>query len=230
MNFIEEEMAEGMRFIYPANDAHANICRGNMGAYVWTESGEKDKGYKETPAEGYFLCKGSVDPFKGYCAVDQDGRYFVYLCKAWYERASRSSQISLLIHEAAHHAGPTDVTYDKSQMKKNSQANQLNNAANYQNFALDISNSVELAEPRTSPQACADQPGQACVHYKTKGYCSYDNIKKACAKTCQVCSGGAAPSGCADQPGQACAHYKALGYCSSDHIKEACAKTCSACR
>jgi len=97
---------------------------------------------------------------------------------------------------------------------------------------------------RRASSGCTDQPGQACAHYKTVGYCSYDHIKEACAKTCGVCSSGAAPSrrraapprrrrassGCADQPGQACAHYKTKGYCSYDHIKEACASTCGVCR
>jgi len=97
---------------------------------------------------------------------------------------------------------------------------------------------------RRTSSGCADQPGQACAHYQSEGYCSYDHIKEACAKTCGVCSGGAAPprrrvssapprrrtsSGCADQPGQACAHYKSAGYCSYDHIKEACAQTCGVC-
>merc|ERR1719277_864868 len=119
LNFIEEEMVQGMRFIYPANSAKANVCQGRVGAYVWTrDSKGAAKGYEETPAEGYLLCEGSADPFDNYCGVDQDGHYFVFLCKAWYESAPQSSQISLFIHEAAHHAGPTDVTYDRERMRR----------------------------------------------------------------------------------------------------------------
>jgi len=90
---------------------------------------------------------------------------------------------------------------------------------------------VSSATPRRrASTGCADQPGQACAHYRKIGYCIHDTVKEACAKTCQVCSAGAAPSGCADQPGQACAHYRKIGYCIHDTVKEACAKTCGVCR
>jgi len=237
MNFIEEEMVEGLRFIYPANDARDNICRGNIGAYVWTRGGSEDKGYEETPAEGIFLCGSSADPFTGYCGVDQDNRYFVYLCRAWYEVASPSSQVSLLIHEAAHHAGPKDVTYDKGQMKSNNQANQLNNAANYQNFALDISKSVQLVEPRTSrpptpSSGCSDLNG-SCDYYRKKGFCSSsEHIRKNCRKTCGVCGPAPAPApsaSCSNIDG-ACDYYRKQGFCSSsDHIRKNCRKSCGVC-
>merc|ERR1719401_207413 len=122
-------------------------------------------------------------------------------------------------------------------MKRNGQADQLNNAANYQYFAEEISQSTQLAEPRT---VCADSYG-SCQYYKDNGYCRdpNDNIGKQCRKTCGFCSSGPSPpappapapvpSSCSDIDG-ACAYYKNQGYCSSsDHIRKNCRKTCGVC-
>jgi len=208
---------------------------------VYTRGGVQDKGYEETPGEGVLLCGPSEDPFFRTCGVDQNGRYFVYLCKAWYEVAPPNNQISLIVHEAAHHAGPTDVTYDREQMKRNSQADQLNNAANYQWFAQDIAQSVQLADPRV---VCTDLDG-GCGYYRDQGYCANnDHIRKHCRKTCGICVAGPAPrpappppapapppstASCADLDG-GCAYYREQGYCANnDHIRKHCQKTCGLC-
>merc|ERR1712117_340481 len=45
MNFIEEELVLGLRFVYPADSAQRKICGGNIGAYVYTRGGGQEKGY-----------------------------------------------------------------------------------------------------------------------------------------------------------------------------------------
>merc|ERR1711933_577696 len=101
-----------------------------------------------------------MGPYARACGVDEAGKYFVYLCKIWYERAPPEFQTSILIHEAAHHSGPTDVTYNSVEMQRNSQADQLNNAANYQEFAYDVAQNTPAAAPPAPPPAqprgCAD--------------------------------------------------------------------------
>merc|ERR1712127_238327 len=92
----------------------------------------------------------------------------------------------------------------------------------------------QSASPAPSPSggACADTDG-ACAYYRQNGYCSSsDNVKRACRRTCGLCSGGSpapAPATCADTDG-ACAYYSQNGYCSSsDNVKKACRRTCGLC-
>jgi len=242
MNFIEEELVRGARFIYPANKAQNTACKGMVGAYVWAQGGLSSTQFVKNAGP---VCKNSEDPFKASCGLDEDGKYFIYLCETFYTVAAPSNQVSLLIHEAAHHAGPKDVTYDKEQMKRVSQADQLNNAASYQNFAQQVAQSVPLAAPRV---ACVDLYG-SCQYYKDKGFCKNpsDNIGTQCRLTCGFCTPKSNPvpapapprapappppakAGCADLYAS-CQYYKDNGFCKtpSDNIGKQCQKTCGFC-
>lgn len=199
MNFIEGELSQGLRYIYPADEAQGTICRGNIVAYVWRSGRAADRGYEETRGP---VCRESDDPFARSCGKDPEGRYFVYLCRSWYERARQNSQIAILVHEAAHHAGPSDVTYNRNQMQKNSQADQLNNAANYQNFAQDVAQSSPTAAPRV-PTPAGPEPDcfkltdlyGACQYYKDNGWCERSaSVRAQCARTCTCGASRPAPT------------------------------------
>lgn len=55
--------------------------------------------------------------FRRALRVGDELRYFVYLCELWFDGIGTNSRISTLVHEASHHAGPGDVTYDRNYMK-----------------------------------------------------------------------------------------------------------------
>merc|ERR1740121_1273871 len=170
INFMKRELAQGIRYVYPADRAQSNPCA-NAVAYVWRAHWDEPTGYKETTGP---VCKSTDDPFVRNCGLDDQGRYYVYLCRSWYEPGNENYQISVLVHEAAHHAGPNDVTYNREDMMRNSQAEQLLNAANYQFFAHDVV---------ASAQGCGDLDGH-CEHYKNLGYCATsDHVREHCRKT-----------------------------------------------
>merc|ERR1712176_505580 len=101
MNFIRRELLDGVHYVYPADDAQRTSCGGRTVAYVWRYASSQE-GYRETRGP---VCSADEDPFSRQCAVDAQGRYFVYLCKLWYEESQEAWQIATLVHEAAHHAG-----------------------------------------------------------------------------------------------------------------------------
>jgi len=138
MNFIDQVLLDRVRYVYPADEAQRTSCQGSVVAYVWRFQ-TRETGYVETRGP---VCRESQDPFNEICAMDPEGKYFVYLCKRWYELGGENSQISTLVHEAAHHSGPDDVTYDRGEMRRNERAQQLDNAANYQYFAQDVAQSA----------------------------------------------------------------------------------------
>lgn len=241
MNFMEEEFSKGMRYVYPADVAAGTICQGNIVAYVWRNGWEKDRGYDETI---YPVCRRGDDVFSRSCGVDQNGKYFVYLCKRWYEGISPDSQVALLIHEAAHHSGPADVTYNSAQMRRNTQADQLNNAANYQQFAFDVWQNAPSAPPPApqpaAPKGCDDLYAH-CQYYKDNGFCKdpNDNIGQQCTRTCGFCTSEqprpaptpVTPTGDCKDLYSSCQYYKDQGFCKdpNDNVGQQCKKTCGFC-
>lgn len=216
MNFIQRELTQGMRYIYPADNAKQSPCRGGAVAYVWRAAARETTGYQETTGP---RCRSSDNAMTKNCGLDEYGRYYVYLCSVWMQQG-QDYQISVLVHEAAHHAGPNDVTGSKDQMKRNSQYNQLMNAGNYQYFSQDV---VQ------SGQGCSDTDGN-CQFYRDSGYCSTSNVRAQCARTCGACGSQPAPApACADTYGS-CQFYKDNGYCSSGNVQEQCRRTCGLCR
>lgn len=212
MNFVQRELNQGIHWVYPADRAKSSACKGAL-AYVWKGSGTNGQ-YGEN---NYPKCNPNDDPFSKNCAIDSYGKYYVYLCELMF-KYPEDVQISSFIHEAVHHSGPKDVAYDKNQIRGLSQAQQLNNAANYQNFAQDV------AEGK---YGCKDDDG-SCDYYKNAGYCSTANVKKVCQKSCGICRQGG--SSCADSDSN-CNYYKGLGYCQTvDNVKQACKRTCGLCR
>jgi len=139
MNFIERELTRGIRYVYPADSAYESPCSsGGIVAYVWKMSSDEE-GYAETFGPE---CDSSDNALDKPCSIDEAGRYYVYLCNSWYNGVDSNYRIASLIHEAVHHAGPVDITYNSDSMKDISQADQLNNAANYQSFAQDVAQSA----------------------------------------------------------------------------------------
>jgi len=136
----------------------------------------------------------------------------VYLCNSFLSQAE-DYQVGVLIHEAVHHSGPTDVTYDTNQMQREYQSRQLENAANYQYFAQTVAKGG----------SCEDQDGN-CRHYTS--YCNTDRIKDLCKKTCGACGSG---GGCADTYGS-CQWYRDNNYCGTESVLAQCRSTCGACR
>merc|ERR1712129_636816 len=107
------------------------------------------------------------------------------------------------------------------QMQRESQYNQLMNAANYQYFAQNVAEG-----------GCGDKDGN-CRYYTS--YCDQANIKEKCQRTCGLCggagSGGASSGGggsgtCSDQDGN-CRYY--TSYCNTENVKAKCKKTCGLC-
>merc|ERR1719350_1559339 len=109
MNFVDRELVDGLHLVYPADDAVRTSCGGSTIAYVWKTD--------RTGENSGPLCGSTQDPLKQPCGIDETGRYFVYLCKRWYNAIDENMQISTLVHEAVHHAGPRDVTYSRSAMQ-----------------------------------------------------------------------------------------------------------------
>jgi len=130
---------------------------------------------------------------------------------------SASYQVGVLIHEAAHHAGPNDVTYNRDRAKSESQQNQLMNAANYQYFAESVAQG-----------GCSDKDGN-CVHYTS--YCGEARIKDLCPKTCGACGSGSGggSQGCADTYAH-CQWYRDNNQCGGANVQSQCRRTCGLCR
>jgi len=206
-NFINREFAQGFYFVIPADNAKSSVCNQGAVAYVWKY--QQGTGYRETTGP---RCSSRDNPRTKTCALDEYGKYYVYLCNAFLS-SPQDYQVGVLIHEAAHHSGPTDVTYDQNQMQRESQSRQLGNAANYQYFAQTVAKG-----------ACSDTDGN-CRHYTS--YCNTDNIKAVCKKTCGLCGGGS--GGCADTYGS-CQWYRDNNYCGTASVLAQCKRTCGACR
>lgn len=203
-NFINREFAQGFYFVVPADTVRSSQCGNGVVAYVW-KGGMNS--YQETTSP---RCSSRDNPRTKNCAVDQNGKYYVYLCNAFLS-AGEDYQVGVLIHEASHHTGAIDFTYDLNTARTTSQDNQLKNARNYQYFAYTVAG------------ACLDDDPN-CGGYAAQGYCSSDRIKGLCKRSCGVCRTG----GCVDQDPNCALHY--AQYCNTDRIRGLCKRTCGACR
>jgi len=192
MNFVSRELMEGMHYIYPADDAEYTACGENVVAYVWKWV-SSEEGYYETTGP---ICN-ATDAFSKRCGLADDGKYFVYLCKYWYESIDPSTQVATLVHEASHHAGPSDISYNAEVMQQLTQAEQLDNAANYHNFAQDVVDSawdcVDEEELTGAPFDSMDCAG-SCACESLVSYCEDDDesiaaaMQSKCQGTCGSCS------------------------------------------
>jgi len=204
-NFINREFAQGFYFIIPADNAQQSVCNQGAVAYVWKY--QMETLYYETTGP---RCSSRDNPRTKRCALDEYGKYYVYLCNSFLS-SPEDYQVGVLIHEAAHHAGPTDVTYDQSQMQRESLSRQLNNAANFQYFAQTVAEGT-----------CSDQDGN-CRHYTP--WCNEQRIRDLCQQTCGACESG----GCADTY-EYCQWYRENNYCSTASVLAQCRRTCGDCR
>jgi len=169
MNFMDREFNQGFHFVYPADSAQESACsRTGIVAYVWRFSSGAS-GYQESQGP---KCRSGTSAFTSRCGIDENGKYFVYLCTLWM-RQGEEGQTGILVHEAAHHAGPSDVTYSIPKMQAESQINQLNNAANYENFAKNVVSG-----------GCNDEYSN-CPDLTR--YCNQENIKSKCRRSCGIC-------------------------------------------
>jgi len=189
MNFIARELLDGVHYVYPADEAQDTSCGGTTVAYVWKfRTGAS--GYVETRGP---VCEEGQSPFSKACGMDREGRYFVYLCKRWFDDIGENSQISTLVHEAAHHAGPGDVTYSKTQMQQLARTSQLDNAANYQYFAQDVAQSawgcadsedVNVGNLRCTPSPCQCPSFSSLCDDSRYG----SEVRQKCPATCGDCT------------------------------------------
>jgi hypothetical protein len=228
MNFVDRELVDGVRYVYPANRASPMYCDGGTIAYVFRGGGSPTT----RP-----VCSSVSEAFSKRCAVDPSGRYFVYLCEIW-DTLGEMGQISSLVHEAAHHFGPRDVTYSSIATQKLSQSDQLNNAANYQYFAQDVAQTA-YGNPGTLPtieaQEVCKETDKNCAYYKSLGYCTtQESIQKQCSYTCGFCDPfstqrKATSNSCRDKDTN-CGYYQSLGFCASvENIRQECKQTCGLC-
>merc|ERR1712050_353257 len=94
-------------------------------------------------------------------------------------------------------------------------------------------------QPSPSPASdCADDPDEACEYYSENDFCKFENVKKACAKSCGTCGSSTVPeltppftspspaSDCADDPEEACEYYSKNDFCNLENVRRACAKSC----
>jgi len=166
-NFMDRELAD-MNYYYPADQASNTACGGTTLAYVWKWQ-SNEQGYSETQGP---KCDSFSQAGSNQCAVDASGNYIVYLCRYWYESFGEIARTSTLVHEAAHHTGPSDVSYNVGQIQSMSQANQLNNAANYQRFGEDLT---------LTAWGCADSDTVSGLPYTCSGGpCSCGPFKDLC--------------------------------------------------
>merc|ERR1719507_316098 len=108
-------------------------------------------------------------------------------------------RIATLVHEAAHHTGPGDVTYNEQQMQSLAQSQQLDNAANYQYFAQDVAQSAwgcpDSEEVTGLPYTCGNSP---CTCSAFANMCDDgrygQQIREQCPSTCGDCAGPADPT------------------------------------
>lgn len=100
--------------------------------------------------------------------------------------------ISTLVHEAAHHTGPSDVTYNPKLMRQNSQADQLNNAGNFEYFSQETANAAWGCVDNDPPNVNFQCSGGACACTSLGSYCqdaTYGaTLRRECAATCGVCN------------------------------------------
>merc|ERR1719491_2329905 len=98
-NFINREFAQGFYYIIPAENAKQSVCNQGAVAYVWRASARPTTGYAETNAP---RCNSNDNPRTKNCAVDQYGKYYMYLYNNFLSQ-SEAYQVGVLVHEAAHH-------------------------------------------------------------------------------------------------------------------------------
>lgn len=195
MNFVERELVDEVHYVYPADQAIQTSCSGGTVAYVWKYL-SNEEGYTETDGP---ICGISDDPFKAQCGMDPEGKYYVYLCERW-NKISENAQIATLVHEAVHHSGPSDVTYNMDEMMSLNQEKQLNNAANYEYFAQAVAHSAwDCADSKIiqAPFSCTPAP---CKCEALVRYCDDESeigqiVQAQCPATCGDCKAPASTSG-----------------------------------
>eukprot|EP00928_Gymnodinium_smaydae_P072552 TRINITY_DN558_c0_g1_i2.p1 TRINITY_DN558_c0_g1~~TRINITY_DN558_c0_g1_i2.p1 ORF type:complete len:807 (-),score=57.36 TRINITY_DN558_c0_g1_i2:71-2416(-) len=175
-NFIAREFSDGVHFVYPADEATAPACFSWRMAYVYLDP-SRPKGSREYRESQGPKCSPSDDPKRKWCAVDSDGKYYVYLCNYMWKTQTPGSITATLIHELAHHSNTDDVSYSSTQAKGLPQEDQLFNAANYEFFAADVVN---------SNGGCVEI-NSGCAAAKKKGRCTMPLVREVCPRSCGVC-------------------------------------------
>lgn len=232
MNFVQRELVDGMHFVFPADRAVFTICGADTDvvAYVWKGGDTVNVGYAETTNP---VCQSTDDPFAKRCGLDEEGRYYMYLCQKWYDGVGDNFQIATFVHEASHHAGPGDVKYKPQEIVRMNQADQLNNAASYHNFAQDLAQSVwgckDMEVVTGTGYTCGN--GQLCSCPSMAGLCNNGDdigrkVRQQCATTCGLCQ---APPPCEDADGN-CEYYRQQNYCHrSENVRTHCRRSCGIC-
>eukprot|EP00928_Gymnodinium_smaydae_P072558 TRINITY_DN558_c0_g1_i8.p1 TRINITY_DN558_c0_g1~~TRINITY_DN558_c0_g1_i8.p1 ORF type:complete len:794 (-),score=67.31 TRINITY_DN558_c0_g1_i8:71-2377(-) len=176
-NFIAREFSDGVHFVYPADEATAPACFSWRMAYVYLDP-SRPKGSREYRESQGPKCSPSDDPKRKWCAVDSDGKYYVYLCNLMWSNYSSATFTAGLIHELAHHAGTIDWILGKEMGQSSSLEDQLYSTSNYEWFAVDVVASNGL---------CVDF-NHNCSEWKKGTACATnDDLRKQCPYTCGLC-------------------------------------------
>jgi len=184
MNFAMRELHEGIHFVFPADDHKDTACshEHQVVAYVYKVVNSEKVGYFETEGP---ICNATDNPLEKACAIDPEGKYFVYLCRFWYD-VRDSMKIRTLVHEAIHHAGPRDVAYDQKKIRNLNQSSQLDNAANYERFAQDVAHAAWGCPDVKRVVLPHDDESYTCAEVSAD--CGSAIIWSQCPATCGACN------------------------------------------
>lgn len=255
LNIVERMAFDGVHYVFPADEAPGSTCSMGGTGFVWRWLSDEED-YAETTGPN---CSASEEPLLSHCAVDGDGRKFVYLCRRWLEALDPNRRVAVLVLELLRHAGHGGATYDFDAMSQLSQATQLANAPTFLQFAQDVAkeawlcnDTVRVSVPGV-PLQCVAGPC-ACEHFAS--FCEDathgSEIQKQCPATCGTCGGPrevsedflspsrrATEPDCADNPqykdplwNATCVEwegYGCSGYKFSDELMQNCRRTCRVC-
>lgn len=188
-NFADRVMDEGIHYVYPADEVPGTFCSGHVLAFIYKQYYlPRPSGYHESEMP---VCSGDEDPSDNLCAIDNEGKFVVYICE-WFMKFSEWKKVGTLLHEVVHHANPGDVSYKPDEMQHNHQMEQLDNSDNYANFGSDVVqaawNCQETGQTDGLPFTCG---GIDCPCANLKDFCDHEAfgaaIEEQCPATCGAC-------------------------------------------
>jgi len=223
LNFVMRHI-DNFNYIYPASSCSRD-CGGVSGggtlAYVCQNVGPD--GYSESVGP---VCRGS-GACGDCCALDSRGHRNIYLCQRWYEWPQESVRIGTIVHEAVHHCGPSDQSYDERVMKGLSIQKQLDNAASYQNFVRDVAASAGgPGTPRRRRSGGSGTPSRRRSGTSNRPACPNTPVTRKCLSYCSCpssetkkqysCGNGCICYGCVSSGSvPTCPNTPATGTCSA---------------
>jgi len=191
-NFVERELQDGFHYVYPGDNAIGGSCGGTTLAYVtgWVNSAS---GFYETVGPTCDPSASDGDGIQKSCGIETGatGKYYMYLCN-WINQFDKQTQISTFIHEAVHHSGPGDKSYDESTMKTMAQSLQLDNADSYAGFGRTVVESAwgcaQESTVSVSGYSCGAN-NAPCPCGTLSSLCGTNTeVRSKCRATCGLCA------------------------------------------